>query len=360
MSLYLRILALPLCLALILQPAFAAELGDRAWEDVLMLRNGQILRGGVTRVGDKFVVTLGQKSELRIPVRDVEMHCRDLCEVYQRKRLNFKQTGIAGHLELADWCLRHSLLSQAANELLAAIAVQPDHPRIPALERRLQLAVAKPPTTLRTERQKRASVSLDELERTMRELPEDVVQTFTAHVQPLLVNRCASNACHGSGSDTEFRLVRPSWGKTLTRRFTQRNLYASLGQIDEESPAKSPLLTAPSAPHGDVPSALFGERDQQQFELLVNWVEQVVHKDNPGPPTIDPGPSSLLQASYAEPVKLPRTDAASGAKDESRGLETSPNPNVRPNAGHPGEFVPRDPFDAEIFNRRFLRPDPRD
>lgn len=356
----IRTFALAIYLAFALLPAFAAEIPSGVGEGVLVLRNGQVLLGGITRVGDKFVVTLGQKGELRIPVRDVEMHCRNLDEVYQRKRLPLKRTDVSGHLDLADWCIRHSLLPQAADQLLAAIAVQSDHPRIHSLERRLQLAVSRPLSTLRSERQRSPSVSLDELERTMRELPEDVVQAFTADVQPLLVNRCASNACHGAGSESEFRLVRPSWGKTLTRRFTQRNLHASLMQIDKESPEKSPLLTAPSGPHGSLASPLFSDREKQQFELLADWVQQVVHQEDPPPATIAPGPTSLLQASYNEPVSLPRIEDQTATNDRLFG-EDAAVPNGMPQSeGQSGDFVPLDPFDPEIFNRRFSRPENRD
>lgn len=360
MSRSLRSLTLAFCFTFLLQPAIGAESQGGVGEGVLLLRNGQVLHGGITREGDKFVVTIGRKSELRIPVGDVEMHCRDLGEVYRRKRLAFKQADIAGHLELADWCLRHSLLPQAADELLAATALQPNHPQIHDLERRVQLAVSRPLATLRSERQRRPPVSLDELERTMRELPEDAVRAFTAHVQPLLVNRCASNACHGAGSDAQFRLVRPSWGKTLTRRFTQRNLYASLAQIDKEAPDSSPLLTAPSSPHGNLPNAVFGERDQQQLELLANWVRQVVQEDQPAPSTIAPGPSSLLQASYREPVSLPQTESESATEDRSSDLRNPAASGVESGSDQSGDIGPRDPFDPEIFNRRFLRPDRRD
>jgi len=194
----------------------------------------------------------------------------------------------------------------------------------------------------------------------MRELPEDVVQKFTADVQPLLVNRCASNACHGAGAESEFRLVRPSWGKTLTRRFTQRNLHASLMQIDKESPESSPLLTAPSAPHGSLASALFSDREKQQFELLADWVQQVVHQEDSPPATIVPGPSSLLQASYNEPVNLPQVEEESAASDRSSGENAAPSHGMKRSERQPGDFVPRDPFDPEIFNRRFSRLDNRD
>ena len=352
----LRKFAAAIFLGLLSSPACVAEQWDGLREGVLVLRNGQLLSGGITPVGDKYVVTVGEKGELRVPVRDVEMHCRDLDEVYLRKRSAFAQTDVTAHLELADWCLRHSLLSRAADELLAAMAIRRDHPGIPPLERRLNLAVSKPLATMQSKRSRSPSVSLDELERTMRELPDDVVRAFTAHVQPLLVNRCASNACHGSGSDSTFRLVRPSWGKTLTRRFTQRNLNAALLQVNRESPEKSPLLTAPSGPHGNIGSAMFGPRDQHQLEVLARWVEGVARDDESPPATITSGSPNLLQAGFEEPVAFPQVEDDSPANATLSGRETQAASDAKTSDRLPGGFVPRDPFDPEIFNRRFLRP----
>ena len=352
----LRRFAVAICLGLLSLSAIAAEQWGESRAGLLVLRNGRLLCGGITRVGDKYVVTVGEKGELRVPVRDVEMHCSDLDEVYLRKRSAFEQTDVTARLELADWCLRHSLLSRAADELLAAMAIERDHPGIPPLERRLNMAVTRPPPTLQSKGQKSPSVSLDELERTMGELPDDVVRAFTAHVQPLLLNRCASNACHGSGSDSAFRIVRPSWGKTLTRRFTQRNLYAALLQVNRQSPEKSPLLTAPSGPHGTVGSAMFGQRDRQQFEVLAEWVERVVRDDQSPPATIAPGPSNLLQTSYEKPVAFPEVEDDSASNTRISGRETPRASDTKTSDRLPGGFVPRDPFDPELFNRRFLRP----
>ncbi len=356
---FLRKFAFAACLAL-LSPvlAVAAEAWDGPREGVLVLRNGQVLEGRITAVGDRHLVTLGEKGELRIPTRDVEMHCVDLDEVYCRKRAALRGRGAAPHLELAEWCLRHSLLTRAADELLAAINVEPDHPGIRVLERRLQLAVSRPLPTLRGKQESGTVVSLDELERTMRELPEGAVESFTAHVQPLLVNHCGASTCHGTRSESVFRLVRPSLGRSLTRRFTQRNLYSALQQVDRQCPENSPLLAAISSPHGNAENAIFGERDQLQYELLAGWVKRVARgQEDRAPDTITPGSLNLLQTSYLQPVGPPKPTDGDGktAPAATPACGHSLNRREKP-ASDPGtEYLPRDPFDPEIFNRRFLQ-----
>jgi len=336
--------------------AVATEAWDGPREGVLVLWNGQTLQGRITAAGDRYLVTLGERGELRIPTRDVEMHCVDLHEAYFRKRAALRGGGAGPHLELADWCLRHSLPTRAADELLAAITVEPGHPRIRVLERRLQTAVSRPLPTLKTKRENGTAVSPDELERTMRELPEGAVESFTAHIQPLLMNHCGANTCHGARSESEFRLVRPSLGRNLTRRFTQRNLYAALRQVDRECPEKSPLLAATGSRHGNVENVIFGERDRQQFEQLADWVKQVsAGPEDRSPETITPGQSNLLQASYLQLASHPGPtigEATSTAAPVSgHPLSTGEKQETDPST----KYMPRDPFDPEIFNRRYLQ-----
>jgi hypothetical protein len=321
----------------------------------LLLRNGEVLCGAVTKVGDRYVVTLGNGSELRITVGDVEMHCLDLNEAYLRKRDSIATGSIAEHLALADWCLCNSLHRCAADELLNAIAIDPSHPRIAWFERRLQSAITQPgcmPDQTSTESR---AVSLEELERTMQDLPEEAVEMFVSRVQPLLLNRCGANTCHGGRATSEFRLVRPGWGKTVTRRFTQRNLHAALEAVNLDSPGESPLLLAPTAPHGNVAGAIFSERDEPQLRVLVDWVTQVTRDRERKPLAVTPveAPGQLMQASYAEPMHLPQT----GIDDIVPSQPSADGPS--PAAAHGSSTssivppVPRDPFDPEVFNRRY-------
>lgn len=333
--------------------ADAFEPGAAPRDSVLVLRHGGILSGQVTRAGDRYVVIMGDKAEVRVPVLDVDMHCIDLDEVYQRKRSRLVANEVAGHLDLADWCLQQKLFSRAADQLLTVIALQPMHPRLAGLERRLQLAIELPELTSPQAKPHALLVGLADLEKTTRSLPQKTIEDFTTQIQPLLLNRCGANSCHGGGSPSEFRLVRPAWTKTISRRFTQRNLYAVMQLVDAENVESSPLLAVPAAAHGGMDTGVFGPREKDQFDLLADWVRQATTVDSaPVPETIDPPPSGLVQASFSRPVELPRTlpeevqptaafrpDAAAGPA----GLRSEP----------PGGFVPRDAFDAEIFNRRW-------
>ena len=83
------------------------------------------------------------------------------------------------------------------------------------------------------------------------------VEKFGAIVQPILLNRCAANQCHGPNAKSEFRLLRPPPGQIVSRRFTQRNLYAALQYVDRANPEASPLVVLPQQRHGNSLSAVF-------------------------------------------------------------------------------------------------------
>lgn len=327
---------------------------------VLVLNNGEVLRGHVTREGDRYVMTLGSNGEIRIPKERVEMLCLSMDEAYQRKRAAQHGTGIDGHLKLAEWCLRQSLTSQAADELLSAMAIDPDDHRIPLLERRLRLAVNRPLPPVVANHAKPATVSLDTMEKAIRALPEGVVADFTAYVQPLLLNRCGATACHGASSESAYRLVRPAWGKTVPRRFTQRNLFATLCQINMADPDESPVVTKPNSAHGDMPIGIFDKREMHQYDLLVEWVRQAA-KQRPAPQKIVTPTANLAQATFAptaEDHTLVQSAAFHEAVDTRPGQEAPSQrtsavdkANVLPDSG----YTPKDPFDPEIFNRRFHR-----
>src|SRR5688572_23670670 len=84
-------------------PADEGKLSPR--EGVLVLRNGHVVQGRITRLGDRYLVSLGESSEVRFPVGDVEFQCGSLDEAYFRKRDILDPTSIRQRLDLAEWCL---------------------------------------------------------------------------------------------------------------------------------------------------------------------------------------------------------------------------------------------------------------
>src|SRR5258708_7005444 len=95
----------------------ALTLGRAAWGQssvapqagVLVLRNGQVIEGDVTRAGDIYVVSRGEGSELRPKADEVELFCSSLDEAYEFKARHLSGLSAKSHLELAKWCLRHRL-----------------------------------------------------------------------------------------------------------------------------------------------------------------------------------------------------------------------------------------------------------
>lgn len=95
---------------------------------VLLLTNGQIIRGKITRGGDHYYVALDD-GEIRLKTADVELFCNTLEDGYQRKRLSMLIGDAGEHLDLAQWCIQHKLFGCAARELTEAASLEPHTPK---------------------------------------------------------------------------------------------------------------------------------------------------------------------------------------------------------------------------------------
>jgi hypothetical protein len=351
--------------------AAAEPLGAPA-EGVLVLRSGQALKGRIERLGDNYVVHVAARAKVHLPMAEVDLVCHSLEEAYQKKREYIAPDSATGHLDLAEWCLKHGLQRRAAEQLSAAMSADPEEPRIPAVERRLREALAAPPALRTGPAKVTPVVHVDDLEETMRSVSAAAVERFTSAVQPVLLNRCSTSSCHGATSKSSFKLLRPAAGDPITRRYTQRNLHAVLKTIDKAAPEASPLLTVPRAAHGSAAAAVFGQRDERQFEQLVQWVKQAAEPGEVG----KAGDLATLDSRLRETAEPPppRTSYKPPVSSDSRapiGKPERPNsekPSVKNSASKPfndgaslpdAKFDPRDPFDPELFNRKYLEPKER-
>ena len=330
---------------------------------VLVLRNGRVLRGGIIRVGDRYIVTSGEKDEVGVPADIVEMRCETLEQAYEmRKNALPIASTTSDHLTLGDWCLQYGLMSAAAEQLMAVMEIAPEDPQIKQFETRLKLAVHRSREPSVQTVAATQEVPQAELDRLVKSLPDGVVEQFTSTVQPLLINRCSNGGCHGPNSDADFQLVRPSWSRTLPRRFTQRNLYASLTFVDPKQPMNSDLLVKSTSAHGGNATPVLGDRDAESLRLLASWVHRV-SKGNPAvrPAVLHSPQALLLQPSDAlgnkrEPERFPKDAPASPI--ESSASNPTATPADSSNANADNVIAGRDPFDPELFNRKYLKRQP--
>lgn len=325
--------------------ARAADPALPSRESVLVLRNDFVLRGRVTPLGDHYLVTQANSDQVRMPAFRVEMVCASLEEAYLRKRDRVVSGDVRSHLDLSDWCLRHGLQSRAADQLLAAIALDPGHPRIPSLQQRLLLK-SQPPEESKTAEaptlpQADASDRIEPVGDTRpTELSVEAIQQFTTEVQPLLMNSCASGACHGPNSNSDLVLLRPPVGQLINSRLTQKNLHAVLRLIDRQNPLASPLLSVPQQPHGGLGRSMFAGSGLPQYETLRNWLRRLKTSGRTRPVFhrgVDP--AALLDRVRADGMPAAATAAptaeAASPPSESTALPTS-----------------EDPFDPARFNGR--------
>ncbi len=364
----------------------ADELSLAPRAGVLLLNNGELIEGTITASGDRYDVS-GRDSEIRIKRSDVAYAGRDAYECYLHKRTGIEQGRVQDHLELAEWCLKNGLVEPAEKELAAARAADPRHPKIRLLEPRLELAKQaprEPPPPLAHE--KAATGQLDVV---VRNLPGGSMENFTNGIQPMLLNYCAKSGCHGPRSGGLLKLERIPPNRLAGRHVTQSNLQTVLAMVNREAPQDSKLLSAPIRPHGNLKLPVFTDREHSQYKQLVQWVYQVSNVKpalprptqekrtelllqnvpRPGQPSDEPPPDAKKPTdrkpeldpadwsdSFPDQVEL-KDDGQSSPRHSRRGpRDRRPiDPASAQSAAAPeAEYVPKDPFDPEIFNRRFF------
>jgi hypothetical protein len=336
---------------------------------ILLLEDGGVLVGEITRAADWYLVTRGG-GQMQIAQKRVLLVCRTLGEAYEFRRQQISGEKVVDHLRLAEWCIRYDLRAEAGRELAEARRIDPDQPRLAVLERRLEKWSSRPiakesvylsaansrakPQAAGVGRQSSAPVVASEL-------PNGVVELFTRKVQPVLVNNCSTSGCHQVGGKQAFQLDRALLRGEANRRSTMHNLEATLALVDRAHPDQSPLLTVPRKTHGGTAGPIFGPRQEQAFRHLVDWVALIEPPaienatavpgdlrgtkpdgDSPGMPKQDSSHSASHRHSGA------RTASATG--DDARMTLRTPH-RLQYGGGQLKSWQPRDEFDPEIFNR---------
>ena len=330
---------------------------------ILALHNGQVITGKVLRDGDRYVVTLGESATVRIPVTAVEFHGDNLRHVYRLKEAAVVTSDISGQLRLAQWCIRHGLLTEA-DRLLERTAPQRNLTQWSDLKRRLELARRPATVTSTPHATTAASKPQPELEQILKSISTPSLQHFTSFVQPLLLNRCSTATCHGAQSKSSFKLIKPSRGRAIPTRYTQRNLYSTWQTLNLQKPDQSSLINITTAPHGGA-VALFTQREWDQYQQLVSWVRRATRKNSlPMPPDIEQPATVLAQPGPA--AQGTPEDDTTGDEDVSllraasvEAILKAPFLPEEPKQPLPSSEAPkrlpavRDPFDPDQFNRKF-------
>jgi hypothetical protein len=198
-----------------------------------------------------------------------------------------------------------------------------------------------------------------ELEETIKQLPVEGVSLFKRRVEPMLFKNCSNAGCHDPDK-TRLPLQRLARGDGIPKRMSQQNLIQVLRFVGGGTEENAPLLLAASTAHGGGVAPPL-KKDTDQYRLLAIWVERMAPKTEfAGIPQTT---STLFPSVEAPPQDLPPVDAqplpatrptvpASLFPANEPKASTAPLPTIPSLDGSTEKFVPADPFDPAIFNRR--------
>jgi hypothetical protein len=328
---------------------------------LIVLRDGGVLTGDVSRNETGYVVHHGG-TEIQVPAAKVLIACRSLEEAYAAQRREIKQPSAAAHLALATWCLSYGLKAQAAEELAAARKLEPTHPRLALLQRRLAATTTTtssrslPETSALSPLAAAAGPPAAEPVMQIDDLTPAVVERFTRKVQPILVNNCTASGCHLRGGPQQFQLDRALLHGLANRRTTLYNLSATLALVDREQPQLSPLLVVPRQTHGGMRAPIFGPRHAAAFNHLVAWVALVTRRDSSESEPLPPGDTHAdknLTSNLQRPTVLQNdVSPESAVSSPVQASQALPQRSPIQYGARLKPWRPKDEFDPDIFNRQ--------
>jgi len=348
---------------------------DTSAPTVLVLRNGEVLQGEISQQDDRYLVVL-PTGRVFVPQDDVEAACRTLEEAYRRKAMYASGTQAHDHAQLAQWCQRHGLTAQAEQQLEIARQLDPDHPLIELIQRRVDAAKrprATPVEPVSPVADSRPTAA--QLSDFSASLPAGTIEAFRRSVQPILLNRCVTAGCHSERSECKFRLLRPRPGMPLAQQATQRNLLSTLQLVDQQAPDRSELLRPDKCPHRLSADTNLMLSRSGQYRFLVDWVH-AISRESVVSPTMMPHAITTANPLVHSAQPVSSLDAGNGAVPASATLPLDseavaagqpqatqpsaiPGPFDQPKVHRPNEAVglparaTADPFDPAVFNERY-------
>ena len=373
--------------------------------EIVLLDNGGMLQGQITRTADQVHVQAPQGSRIVLPAKRVERIFDSMKDVWQHRNAKLTADDVQGHLSLLHWCLKHQLADQARQQLNHLMETDIDVRRLKYLDQKIvrafeepnaqrakENAVAKSPaqvdpfdlvqsftrlppldledsvptevivdraialashsepvaskegaTVSRQATQGSATTSLrKELKSITDLLARDDLHEFQRRVQPVVLRGCLAAKCHHSQAAV-MPLMHRGRGQLVPKRFTQRNLQAILPWIDAEAVVDSRLLTRATTSHGGQKSPAM-QLDSTEYERLSKWVQAVAENS--------PELTSASKMAESDPAESSKTVGKpdrhiSIARNEH--VVAEPAATVTRSVAEPTSSV--DPFDPAAFNQ---------
>jgi len=265
-----------------------------------LLKTGLLVDATVT-TGEDFVKLKSQYGTMHVPKENIEFAGETREEVYRYKKSLIAPNSCTQELNFAEWCLNNGFHDEALAEFQVSLLTAPNDNLKNYIQRRIEqvrhntvqndtiqnntvqngfvqngsvqngTAAGYINTATDDDAVDSDTVNSDtanSFDNWANGVPKSVFDTFAKKVHPILVQRCASAACHGSNSSQKFKIAVPRQpgGKT-----TRNNLRATVQFINPDNPGASPILSALVAQHAGK-RALFSV-ESEQYNNVIDWFQ---------------------------------------------------------------------------------------
>jgi len=319
-----------------------AETPSPSSSQILLLRNGAVLRGKILARGEDYLIQ-APHGQVVVPGTLVRAACRDLREAFEvmQERAAAQSEGSA-YVTLAKWCQSVQMFDEARASLELALNLDAN------LEEARHLLMLNGELQHEHRQSQRPRETMAETPSPRRDseahlggLPKSLAKQFTTRIQPILTNSCSTASCHGPRSATGFRLERVPVGQRSERGAVERNLLAVSEHLDLRQPAQSPLLVRAKQAHGKPARPLWtGPTGKQQLAELQAWVREATPylQDEP------PDRSELVQSPQSgstNTVDSPRDPELILAAAQQLAEGEADHPETTPAATRPQDRAPQ-------------------
>lgn len=346
----------------------------------VLLRNNGVLQGTATQIGTKVQIQRDDSSTLVLDRSEVLCWGDSLISLYQFKKDHRSESNFGRLVDDARWCLKHGLIQQAADDIRAARAINPSDTSANLLAqriaRRITESILSPKSdvaqtgirtvsheTLLAPSMVRPQSGDDRVNKRNESVSENLdpttLQQFVRHVQPVLLNRCVR--CHDHRSENQFRLLAPVAGSRPSQRISKENLVATMEFVALDNPPVSEILKRMTDGHaGDrLHSPMRLSRNLagiQQWLATARWNTdlsqqetglQIVSQDDVEIEALATDAAVTLDPDTIA-VQAPKAPTRNDGRHEKAGSQSKEKKIAR--------LPPvENPFDPDLFNRRFHR-----
>lgn len=297
---------------------------------VLLLSDGQVLKGQIREEGDQYVVRQ-PGGEIRRHKSLVEGTFDSVEAVYRFKLSQTNERDPDDQLKLARWCMIQKLPNEAKERVKVVVALSPSSNEAKAMLVSLEAAEFRAqakmprvdPALVRTRAEMvesdggqadaltgipPAEIDAAVLRKAQREmgltalpvifdLPPPVAvkraETYSRYVHQVLQGACAK--CHNENYPGRFQLVEVKRQRDLTANALRANLDATLQLVDPNNLSKSELLSIGLLPHGKGtnPRPVFRGSNDPRFRVIEAWVKSLQ-----SPSSQNKSPDGLMQPKF--------------------------------------------------------------